>query len=437
MSEQDDDFTPREEALPDDLMSDDEELPEEIGRWNWGAFFLNWIWGLGNRTYIALLMFIPGINVIMPFVLGFMGNKWAWRNKEWDDVDHFLEVQRRWSIVGVTLFMLLVFSGLGGAVWVQKYLARSEPVRLAIEQVLGSQTVVERLGGRIRPGWYVLGNYRFSGNDAVAQLFFPVNGPRGEATVYLDAVQANGVWDLQGLQIVMANGDAIPIEVPRQTIARALGEGRALFDAGDGAAAIEALMPAARLENAEAQSLIGEVHASGVGVDVDLDEAKAWLEKAVRNGSREARDRLAEVKEMRPPDPTPEQLRQMADADALASIKARLDEAEVAIDDLRALAESGSEEAQVYLADLLFAGVGVSRNLSLSAMWYRRAAEQGHAEAQFMLGSMYVRGNAVPRSIADAREWLTKAAEQGHEGARNELRVVGELAAGAEQSASQ
>lgn len=432
MSEYDDEFTPRESAQPDEAMAEEDELPEEIGRWNWGAFFFNWIWGIFNRTYIALAMFIPVVNLFMPFVLGFMGNKWAWRNKEWEDVDHFLRVQRRWSVAGVTLFLMLIFAGLGGAVWVQKYLARSEPVRLAIEQVLGSQAVADRLGGRVRPGWYVLGNMEFRNGGAVAHLNFPIAGPRGEADVFLDAVQENQSWTLVGLEVVTAGGNAIPIEVPRQTIARSLREGEALLEAGDGAGAIEALMPAARLQAADAQRLIGEIHASGIGVDVDLDAAKSWLERAVANGSRQARDRLAEVQEMRPPDPTPEQLREMANEEKLDSIKARLDAAEVAIEELRALAESGSPEAQVYFADLLFAGGGVDRNLSLSAMWYRRAAEQGHAEAQFMLGSMYVRGTALPRSIEDAREWLTKAAEQGHEGAKNELRVVGELAAAAE-----
>ena len=33
-------------------------VPGEIDKWNWGAFPLNWIWGIGNNTFIALLMFI-------------------------------------------------------------------------------------------------------------------------------------------------------------------------------------------------------------------------------------------------------------------------------------------------------------------------------------------------------------------------------------------
>jgi hypothetical protein len=33
-------------------------VPPEIDCWNWGAFLLNWIWGIGNNTFIALLMFV-------------------------------------------------------------------------------------------------------------------------------------------------------------------------------------------------------------------------------------------------------------------------------------------------------------------------------------------------------------------------------------------
>ena len=55
-------------------------VPPELDRWNWGAFFLTWIWGIGNNTFIALLMFVPVVNMVMPFVLGVKGSAWAWRN---------------------------------------------------------------------------------------------------------------------------------------------------------------------------------------------------------------------------------------------------------------------------------------------------------------------------------------------------------------------
>lgn len=81
------------------------EIPPEIKGWNWGAFFLNWIWGLGNRTYLALLTLVPLVNLVMPFILGGKGSEWAWRNKRWDSVEHFKKVQKTWARWGFGLFL--------------------------------------------------------------------------------------------------------------------------------------------------------------------------------------------------------------------------------------------------------------------------------------------------------------------------------------------
>jgi hypothetical protein len=61
-------------------------IPLEILGWSWGAFTMNWVWGLFNRTNIALLMFVPFVNLVMCVMLGRRGNEWAWRNKKWDSV---------------------------------------------------------------------------------------------------------------------------------------------------------------------------------------------------------------------------------------------------------------------------------------------------------------------------------------------------------------
>ena len=83
-------------------------IPPEIKGWNWGAFFFNWLWGIANSTYIALLCLIPFVNIIMIFVLGAKGNEWAWKNKRWYTIEQFKRVQRNWAIVGFILFGLSV-----------------------------------------------------------------------------------------------------------------------------------------------------------------------------------------------------------------------------------------------------------------------------------------------------------------------------------------
>ncbi len=82
------------------------EMPVELRKWNWGAFFLSWIWGIANKTYIALLALIPFVNVIMIFVLGAKGSEWAWQNREWESVEQFQKVQKAWAVWGLILFLV-------------------------------------------------------------------------------------------------------------------------------------------------------------------------------------------------------------------------------------------------------------------------------------------------------------------------------------------
>src|SRR5580704_13984169 len=129
------------------------EIPAEIDRWNWGAFLLNWIWGIGNNTFIALLTFVPFVGLVMPFVLGAKGNRWAWRNGRWDSVDHFKRVQRLWAIWGVVLWFgaIALFGGIFGGTF---YLLRhSEAYELAASNLRTSTEAADILGTPISTGF--------------------------------------------------------------------------------------------------------------------------------------------------------------------------------------------------------------------------------------------------------------------------------------------
>lgn len=78
-------------------------IPDSARGWSWGAFLLNWIWAINNRTWIGLLSLVPYLGLIMAVVLGFKGKEWAWKNNQWKSVEHFDEVQKKWSFWGVTI----------------------------------------------------------------------------------------------------------------------------------------------------------------------------------------------------------------------------------------------------------------------------------------------------------------------------------------------
>jgi len=87
-------------------------IPPEIRGWNWGAFFLGIIWGIGNNVWIALLELIPFVGWVMIIVLGIKGNEWAWRNKRWNSVEHFKKTQRTWAKWGLAVFVVAFLVGL-------------------------------------------------------------------------------------------------------------------------------------------------------------------------------------------------------------------------------------------------------------------------------------------------------------------------------------
>ncbi len=91
------------------------ELPNGPEGFNWGAFFLSWIWGIGNNSIKAILLgLFFNIPLFTPIILGLKGNKWAWKNKHWNSVEEFRSSQKTWAIVGLLLnfFLVPVYIGL-------------------------------------------------------------------------------------------------------------------------------------------------------------------------------------------------------------------------------------------------------------------------------------------------------------------------------------
>lgn len=81
-------------------------LPEDAKGLAWGAFLLTWVWGIFNRTWLALLTLIPIVGLVVWVMLLIKGREWAWKNKRWDSVEHFNRVQRKWAKAGVILLCI-------------------------------------------------------------------------------------------------------------------------------------------------------------------------------------------------------------------------------------------------------------------------------------------------------------------------------------------
>lgn len=197
-----------------------QDIPPELDRWNWGAFLLNWIWGIGNNTYIALLTFVPIIGFVMPFVLGAKGSRWAWRNGRWDSVEHFKHVQRLWAIWGLVVllgFLLLIGGMAGGMFYGFKHSAAYE---LGVQKLQSSTVATNVLGSPITTG-FPAGSIKINGATGGAALNFSAAGPKGAGRVFLEAVKKDGVWSIRRLML-KPNGSDQEIEIINGTTGRVI-----------------------------------------------------------------------------------------------------------------------------------------------------------------------------------------------------------------------
>ena len=193
------------------IIADPEPVPPEIDRWNWGAFLLNWIWGIGNNTYIALLTLIPFVGLVMPFVLGAKGSAWAWRNGRWDSVAHFRRVQRQWAIWGAIIWITAIVLFAAMFVGVFSLLKHSEAYQLGVSRLQSSPIAANVLGTPISAG-NPSGSIRINGSSGRASLNFSASGPRGSGDVFVEAIKQNGVWSLTRLTLkVNGSNEAIDL----------------------------------------------------------------------------------------------------------------------------------------------------------------------------------------------------------------------------------
>ena len=185
-------------------------VPPEIDRWNWGAFLLNWIWGIGNNTFIALLMFVPLANMVMPFVLGAKGSIWAWQNKRWQDIEEFRSVQRKWAKWGLIVVCAFILVSAGLFFVAEKAFRGLEPNQIAIARIEKSERVSALIGAPVSTG-FPMGHIEVSGPNGSASLSISVAGPKGRGTVYVEESRKLGRWRIDRMVFEDESGQRIDL----------------------------------------------------------------------------------------------------------------------------------------------------------------------------------------------------------------------------------
>ena len=127
-------------------------VPDSAAGLCWGGFFSPLLWGSFNGmklSFVPLLgiRFLRGILPVWAWMLFYLafgafylvqGRQLAWANKEWNDVDHFNRIQRRWAIAGVPLFLMFMY-GMIHLMQVDRLAARQTAALAALDAAVASQ----------------------------------------------------------------------------------------------------------------------------------------------------------------------------------------------------------------------------------------------------------------------------------------------------------
>jgi len=120
-------------------------------------------------------------------------------------------------------------------------------------------------------------------------------------------------------------------------------------------------MKLAQKGNAEAEFKVGEMYETGFGVDKDMKQARAWIEKAAAQGHETANFKL---------------LYWSIEKNGLKGDNRKK------FDDLTAKAKAENPQAMYYLGKMYAYGVGVTQNYDTSLDWLNKATFVGVLEAE-------------------------------------------------------
>lgn len=185
-------------------MGSRSHVPPEILKWNWGAFFLNWIWSIGNGTFIGLLTFVPVLGLFMPFVLGAKGSRWAWQNHRWESVAAFQRVQRRWAQLGAAFVALFIGMAAAGLYFAAEGYKQLDIYTLAADSLENDAELRDIVGGN-----YSVAATGFNWSGTSASFDFDIVGPVRTTAVRVYVEKVRGKWSVVD-SVLLDDGASTP-----------------------------------------------------------------------------------------------------------------------------------------------------------------------------------------------------------------------------------
>lgn len=175
------------------------------------------------------------------------------------------------------------------------------------------------------------------------------------------------------------------------------------FEQGKYLTALELAERAASLGDPQAHTLLGRIHAEGLGVGQDFAKAARWYGEGVQLGDLESAFALGVLH---------------AQGNGVAK---NFDEA-ARLFEMAAL--KGHPQANYNLALLFLKGQGKTENPVRAYRHMLFAAERSVPEAQYDVGTLYMTGTGTEPNAFEGAKWIGRAARTGHPEAEIEYAII-------------
>ena len=113
----------------------------------------------------------------------------------------------KWFVPAGCLAILIFFAGFICLIVAIVFgaMKSSEVYQEALSRAKAEPAVIEALGSPIKDGIFVSGSTSLNGASGEADLAIPINGPKGQGTLYVQAKKSLGAWNYSNLIVEVKN----------------------------------------------------------------------------------------------------------------------------------------------------------------------------------------------------------------------------------------
>lgn len=112
----------------------------------------------------------------------------------------------KWFVPSGCLVVFLAIVAVIGLIVISVFsvMKQAEPYRFAMNAAKQNAELREAIGTPIKESFFLSGNTNVNGASGESSLAIPVSGPKGKATVYVEAKKEAGIWEYQKVSAEVA-----------------------------------------------------------------------------------------------------------------------------------------------------------------------------------------------------------------------------------------